>query len=258
MPQVAVTLTLISALSVAAAAQEPLPVGRISFTQPATVAEFETARLGGEPARLAWSPDGSQFYLQALEALGRPGAKAAHYVFDAASGARTEVMAEPDWAAAYWAAKSDKASPDVPGHEIGLESAQKVERTTSVPRGGDLARGGTSTAMGSSAEDAAMAANNRQNTMVHTMKLKGEPIGEFETFIVPGLTFGWGPAGAQAIAYAAKNGRVFVMDSEGRKQEVRGSKDALLPAFSADASRLAWIQKDGRRKYLLRVVSVGR
>jgi hypothetical protein len=258
MVQVAVTLILVSAFSAAAAAQAPLPVGKLEFSRPADLATLDMGQLKGEPARLAWSPDGSQFYLQSLEAFGRPDAAAFHYLFDVATGSRTSLAAEPEWAATYWVAKSNQVSPDIPGHKIALESEQKIERTTSVPRGGDLARGGSSTAMGTSAEDAAMAANNRQAIMIHRMKLQGETVGEFETFIVPGLTFGWGPEGTQVIAFAARgNGRVTVMDGTGRKQEVGGSKDALLPAWSPDASRLAWLQKDGRRKFVLRVVEVG-
>ena len=34
-----------------------------------------------------------------------------------------------------------------------------------------------------------------------------------------------------------------------RKQTVSGIKDALLPAWSIDGTRLAWVQKSGRKKY---------
>jgi hypothetical protein len=43
------------------------------------------------------------------------------------------------------------------------------------------------------------------------------------------------------------------MDAKGSKQEVAGSKDAILPAWSPDGSRLAWLQKDGKKKYELRI-----
>jgi Tol biopolymer transport system component len=87
------------------------------------------------------------------------------------------------------------------------------------------------------------------------MRLAGETVGEFvNSVIVPGLTFGWGPKGSTVIAYAAqKSGRVVVMDAKGSKQEVAGSKDAILPAWSPDGSRLAWLQKDGKKKYELRI-----
>jgi hypothetical protein len=254
-------LTIVLLAMAVSVAQEVrlLPVGKVEFSNPRSVARLDMGQLRGEPARLAWAPDGSRFYVQTVEGgHGRPGAKTHHYQFDAISGEKTDLPAEPEWVAAYWAFKSHQSAPDVPGHAIALESAPKQVRTTSVPRGGDLARGGTVTGMGTSADDAAMAANNQQAIMVHTMKLRGETIGEFETVIVPGLTFGWAPAGAQAIVFANKDGKLFVMDADGKKQEVRGTKDAVLPAWNADASQLAWLQKDGRRAYRLQVVNVGR
>jgi hypothetical protein len=71
------------------------------------------------------------------------------------------------------------------------------------------------------------------------------------------LTFGWGPKGSQVIAYAAqKSGKVVVMNAGGKKRELDGTKDALLPAWSPDGSRLVWLQKAGRRKFVLKVTQV--
>jgi hypothetical protein len=252
-------ITLLTAMVSAAQEVRPLPVGKIEFSQAETVARLDMGQLRGEPARLVWAPDGSRFYVQTIEGgHGRPDAKTHHYEFDAETGRKQDLTGEPEWVAGAWLLKSHQAAPDVPGHKIALESTQQQVRTTSVPRGGDLARGGTSSGMGTTADDAVMAANNQQGIMIHTMKLKGETIGEFQTVIVPGLTFGWAPAGAQAIAFANKDGKLFVMDADGKKQEVRGTKDTVLPAWSPDASKLAWLQKDGRRAYQLRVVHVGR
>lgn len=248
-------------LSATVAAQElqPLPVGQLEFSKPAQIARLDMGQMRGEPARLVWSPDSAKFYVQTVEGgYGNPNATLHHYLVDAATGEKTDLQVEPEWAAAAWAAKSHQAAPDLPDQKIALESAPKQVRTTSVPRGGDLARGGASPGMGTTADDAVLAANNRQNVMIHTMKLNGETIGEFQTVIVPGLTFAWAPPGAQAIAFANKDGKLFVMNAAGRKQEIRGTKDAVLPVWSADASRLAWLQKDGRRHFQLRVVDVGR
>jgi hypothetical protein len=223
------------------------------------IAELDMGKLKGEPSRLAWSPDSSQLYLQTLEGgFGRSNAKLRHYVFNATTGAKEDMQAEPEWASKYWTAKSGQTSPDGPGLKIELKTEQRREQTTSVPRGGDLARGGTSIDMGTSAADGAAAAYTSQTVTVHSMLLKGETIGEFvNSVIVPGLTFGWGPHGSGLIAFAAtKSGRVTVMDSQGAKHEVAASKDALLPAWSADGSRLAWLQKAGRGKFVLQVARV--
>ena len=223
------------------------------------VAVLDMGKLKGEPSRLAWSPDGSRVYLQTLEGgFGRPNVKLRHYVFTVANGAKEDLQAEPEWASAYWTAKSGQTSPDGPPLKIELKTEQRREQTTSVPRGGDLARGGTSIATGTSVSDGVAAAYNSQTVAVHSMLFKGETVGEFiNSVIVPGLTFGWGPQGSRLIAFAAqKTGRVVVMDGQGTKQEIPGSRDAILPAWSADGSRLAWLQKEGRGKFVLQVARV--
>jgi hypothetical protein len=247
------------------ARQAPLRIDTVKISAPTTVTEIDLGKLKGEPSRLAWSPDGSQLYLQTLEgtfadaASGRSNVKLRHYLFAASNGSKKDLQAEPDWATAYWLAKSGQASPDGPPLRIELKTDERLERTTSVPRGGDLAKGGGSPDLtGTSAGDAGAAAYNSQTVSTHSMLLKGETVGEFvNSVIVPGLTFGWGPKGTKAIAFAApKTGRVVVMDEQGGKQEVAGSKDAMLPAWSPDGARLAWLQKDGRKKFLLQVARV--
>ena len=179
------------------------------FSEPAVVAQLDSDQLKGQPARLSWSPDGSQFYLQTIDgAFGQAGAKLRHYTIDAQTGRRQDLQAEPEWASAYWSAKSAQAAPDGPAMKIELKSETRTEKTTSAPMGGDLARGGGSVATGSGAGDGIAAAYSRQTSLVHSMLFKGEIVGEFiKSVIVPGLTFGWGPAGSRVIAYADKNGR---------------------------------------------------
>lgn len=228
-----------------------------AFSAPGTIAKIDLDALKGEPSRLAWSPDGSQLYVQTLEGgFGRPNVTLRHYVFAVTGGARQDLQVEPEWAAEYWTGKSGRTSPDKEAPlQIELKSEKRKERTTSLPMGGDLARGGTSPAVTENDELSILGA---QAVGVHTMLLHGETIGEFvNTVIVPGLTYGWAPEGTKLIAYAAqKSGRVVIMDGEGRKKEIAGSKDAILPAWSQDLGRIAWLQKDGRRAYLLRVARV--
>jgi hypothetical protein len=229
------------------------------ISQGSPVAELDMGKLKGEPSRVAWSPDGSQIYLQTLEGgFGRPNPKLRHYVFIVATGVKEDLQVEPEWASTYWTAKSGQTSPDGPGLKIELKSDQRREQTTSVPRGGDLARGGTSIDTGTSANDGVAAVYNSQTVTVHSMLLKGETVGEFvNSVIVPGLTFGWGPRGSKAIAFVApKTGRVIVLNEQGARQEVGGSKDAILPAWSPDATRLAWLEKAGRGKFVLQVARV--
>lgn len=246
-------------LPVLAFSQTPLNVETLQFAPAATVVELDMGKLKGEPSRLSWSEDGKQLYVQTTENRGRPNEKNRHYAFSIDGGKKRDLDAEPQWAADYWAAKSGQAPADDPALKIQVKTEARQQRTTSAPMGGDLARGGiTPGEAGTSAGDAGSAAYNSQAATVHSMLLKGETIGEFvNSVIVPGLTFGWGPKGSKVIAFATpKDGQIVVMDYQGKKQEVDGAKDALLPAWSPDGTRLAWLQKDGRRKFLLKVANV--
>jgi hypothetical protein len=253
---------LVLAISAVLVAQAPLAVGKLMISSPASIATIDMDKLKGEPSRLAWSPDATELYLQTIEGgFGKPDAKLRHYLFSATTGAKKDLQAEPEWVSPYWTAKSNQASPDVPGLKIALESEQRLQRATSAPMGGDLARGGVDTGGtgGTSAGDVANAAASSQTVTVHSMRLNGQTIGEFvNSVIVPGLTFAWAPQGAQAIAFSAlSSGRIVIMDPKGTKQDVDGSKDAVLPAWSPDASRLAWLQRDGKKKFALHVAQVG-
>ncbi len=257
-PVLAVTTWLI-AMAIVAATQGPLTVDTLRLGEPVTVASIDSEKLKGQPARLAWSPDGAQLYLQAIDgAFGQTGAALHHYAFSAETGRRQDLPAEPEWASAYWTAKSGQGSPDGQGLKIELKSETRTEQTVSTPMGGDLARGGTSAASGTGAGDGIAAAYNRQTIPVHSMWLRGQMVGEFlNSVIVPGLTFGWGPPGTKIIAYSAhKTGRVVVMDDTGARAEIGRSREAILPAWSADATRLAWLQKDGRKRFVLQVARV--
>jgi hypothetical protein len=255
-----VVAALVLAVSADTFAQSALKVDSARVSEPSTIATLDMGKLKGEPARLAWSPDGSELYVQTREgAFGQANAKLRHYVFAAANGSKRDVDAEPEWASAYWTNKSAQASPDDAALKIEVKTETRQQRTTSAPMAGDMARGGVSTAeTGTSAGDAGAAAYGSQTATVHVMRLKGVTVGEFvNSVIVPGLTFGWGPKGSKAIAFAdPKGGRVTVMDDHGGKQEIGRSKDALLPAWSQDGSTLAWLQQDGRRRFVLQVARV--
>jgi hypothetical protein len=255
------TIAVSVAIPALLAAQSASNAGALKFGEPADLAQIDGNKIKGQPSRLAWSPDGSELYLQMLEGeFGKPNPKLSHHVITIASGDRKKVDAEPEWAPEYWTAKSGQSSPDSAAFKIELKSEAQTQNTVSTPMGGALARGGGVGPDGGTAGagDALSAAYNRQTVPVNTMLLHGEIIGEFvNAVIVPGLTFGWGPKGSSMIAYAAHNtGRIVVMDRSGTKQEIAGSKDALLPAWSPDGMRLAWLQRDGKKKYQLKIASV--
>jgi hypothetical protein len=69
--------------------------------------------------------------------------------------------------------------------------------------------------------------------------------------------FGWGPLGSGTIVYTDREaGHLMLLDQHKHKQTVSGVKDALLPAWSIDGTRLAWVQKAGRKKYTLQWAAV--
>jgi hypothetical protein len=95
--------------------------------------------------------------------------------------------------------------------------------------------------------------DQNQKQQVIRFKLLGETVSEFvNARPVPGLMFGWGPARSGAIAYVERDGgRLILFDQQKHKHTLAGVKEALLPAWSMDGSRLAWIQRSGRKKYAL-------
>jgi Tol biopolymer transport system component len=96
-----------------------------------------------------------------------------------------------------------------------------------------------------------------QKQQVITLTLKNEVVGEFvNQQFLPGYTFGWAPQPLRMITYCTQTGRVAVMDEEGQKQELAGTREAVLPAWSADGSKIAYLQKSGKKKYTLLVIDI--
>lgn len=255
----ALAAVLFMSVSMIAAAQVSMKVGALAFEPATKLAEIDTDKIKGQPSKLAWSPDGAELYVQMLDGhFGVPGGKFSHHVYKVDGGKHEQAPAEPEWVTDYWTAKSGQASPDAATFKIALNEETRNQKTTSVPMGGDLARGGTSSGTGGATPNDVAAAYGQQAVKVVSMLLNGQVIGEYiNAPIVPGQTFGWGPKGSKVVAYShPKSGRVIVMDDEGKRQEIDGTKDAMFPAWSADGTHLAWLQKDGRKKYILQVSRV--
>jgi hypothetical protein len=253
-------LTLIASLT----GSSTVDASKLTLSPPATIVEIDVKKLQGDLFRLAWSPDGQQVYLQTIERDRMGNIKAAHhYVLPLTGHGPSRVEQEPAWASEYWAWKSTPAAPGLPSWKIEPEQQQKRLSATATPMGGDLARGGLegSGAMnpvGAGATGEAMStAMQSQMATIWTLRLRGEVVGEFVNApAIPGLSFGWGPPNSGLIAFANREGHIVIMDEQGRKQEVSSSKSALLPGWTDDGKRLAFLERTGKNKAVLKVVNV--
>jgi len=256
------------ALAVAAAglaAQSTIDATKITLAPPAAMVEIETGKLKGDLVRLAVSPDGTQFYLQAVERDSRGNVAFRHYLLGPGGGQPKGIDQEPQWAAAYWTAKAAQSAPGLSSFKIAIDRQQKRVTSTSTPAGGDMAKGGLSPGAGgagggvggTSVADATGAVQQSQYASVITMTLRGEVVGQFVNApALPGTTFGWGPAGSGLIVFTSTDGRLVIMDDQGRKQEIPGSKAAQMPGWSSDGARLVYLERTGRKRLTLKVITV--
>jgi hypothetical protein len=229
-----------------------LDASALKVGAPATVTELDLGKLKGELRQVGWSADGAELYVQTAD--GHPDAeKLRHYIVSTAGGAPKAIDAMPDWAKGYWDAKADRFAPGL--RSIVIELEQKIERVKigiGTGRPGEMggATGGVSADK--------IAEGQGQN--VARLVVFGETISEFvNQRAIPGLMFSWGPLASGAIAYTDReDGRLMLLDQHKHKQTIAGVKDALLPAWSIDGSRLAWVQKSGRKKYTLRWATVSK
>lgn len=238
----------------------------VTIASPSAIVEFDTRRLRGDPAVLAWSPDGRQLYLQTVQrdVNGRAYAER-HYIIDVGTRQLAGLDVEPGWAAAYWKWKSAKASPVQPDFSIDVDSKNDIVKamnfdggamaTGSLDAGGGRGGGGN----GMSASEFANAANASQTVVTSVLSVRGVRIGKWENEnVVPGLTFGWAPSPNALLAFAENSGGpLMLVDARGGVQKIAGTRSVMLPAWTADAARLAWLERKKHGHYTLLVGAVG-
>jgi hypothetical protein len=236
----------------------PADVSALKVGAPTIVAELDLGKLKGELRQIGWSASGDELYVETGE--GKPPAeKLHHFLIPITGGVPASLEEQPDWANRYWAFKSDRFAPGIGSLFIDVDQKYETMKFGTGSAGAaDRASdptGGNNVNVASNVEKAA----ESQKLHVVRLTLVGETVSEFvnET-AVPGRMFSWGPSGSGAIAFTDRDGRLFLFDHKKHKQSVAGAKDALLPAWTMDGSRLAWVQKSGRRKYTLVFATVSR
>jgi len=233
----------------------------VQVSAPALISTIDGGRLKGEPTQLAWSPDGRTLFLQTSERdttgmLRNP----RYFVMSASNGKPEPVDAPPPWVAEYWTWKSNKFAPGSKTFAVEVKEDYRKAVATSSPMGGAMAKGsvaGDPGGGGTSAEDVASHAAQTQALHVFSLTLNGETVGEFvNQQFLPGYTFGWSPQSLGMVAYGNQAARLALMDQHGQKLQVDSTKNVILPAWSSDGSKIAFLQRAGKNKFELYIVTV--
>lgn len=253
-------LALVVALAVShvsGQATRPAPtLDKVRITGPATLIELDRRQLKGIPTRLAWAPDGVSFYVRLSQFDRWANETAAHAIVEVASRRVTVIRGVPDWAERYWAWKAGQSSPAEPSWRIVYEARDELVKTTNVPREGNIGMNVADPHTPLS-EVVALAALASQKTRFETLTLGNLVLDRaINSRILPGRTFSWAPEPAARIAYVDSKGRLVLAERHGVSREVKGTKNVLLPAWSDDGRRIAYVEKRKGDKYILRQVRI--
>jgi hypothetical protein len=245
--------------SLQAAFALPIDVRTIELGATAVAAEIDTGKLKGDARRLCWSPDGTILYLQTGE--GNPPLETLHhYTIALGGGTVTTLGQEPDWAAAYWAVKQDQVAPGLEALKIEVVQGNAVVKG-GAGESGALNRGNSSIdgmTASPSVDSMAATAMNTEHARVVRLTLLGADIATWTNERPrPGARFSWGPSRSGALVYVGDKGQLVFFDQKKQKRSITSTRDALLPAWSTDGKRIAYLQKTGRRKYVVLWAPVG-
>jgi dipeptidyl aminopeptidase/acylaminoacyl peptidase len=238
-------LALIVAVVVQGAGFAPFDVASLTLAPPTLVADLERRTLHGEPSRLSWSPDGSILYLQSRDGVGAA-AQLRHFRIVLGQQGLSVLDSEPTWAAEYWHSKVTEGAPGMPWLKIDVSLDR--QRTRVAPFAGGFASAGSAT--GTEAASSVTFASV-------TLSYLGVEIGHWMTDEPKtGVTFGWGPPGSGALAFADGQGHLTLLDKERRLRLVSRTEGVMLPAWSPDGNYVAYLEKHGRSTYRLASIAL--
>ena len=210
--------------------------------------QLDEDKLQGRPAQLAWSDTEDSLYLQTVEGNTAGALKIRHYLLEKDHGPAL-LDSQPAWAREYWKWKSAKSYFGDRMMTIEVDSRREIvdpirDRNTAYLNSEAYAPGTL---------EAKATGGSR---IVNRLLLKGHIIGEFiDEDVFPGYTFSWSPNLLGLIAYRERNGRLAIMDLTGATQTADEGRDVLLPAWSPSGELIAYLERDGRKRLTLHVVS---
>ena len=225
-------------------APPPVDVAKLTISAPVEIRSLDLKGSRGVPTRMAWSLDDKWIYVR-ISTFDRWSNETVRHLLIEVAGKGTETLAdEPGWLPRYWNTKAAMASPVVPSWRIKVDTRQETVRTANVPREGNIGMHGDPTAgLDETVKNAALAS---QQASFQDYRLNGQVVAaSVNGQVVPGRSFAWAPAPFALFAYVNDKGRLVVMNHDGRTREVKGPKRPLLPAWSENGQRLAWVQEAG-------------
>lgn len=244
---------LLAALIAQASALGPAPVPDVrvlSAPSPKRLAEIDVAKVKGAPVAVAWHEDGT-LYLQVQDKD-----HVRHYLITTVPALSVgQVDQAPAWASAYWDWKGAVEAPGDPTLKIDVDQHQDRMRMANMPSGGIGAAGvGPGGAGGGGGN---LGALSSLQSKVFTLRFKGHVVGEWTNESPqPGVRIAWAPGGMGLLAFANEKDQLVLADREGRLLPLAGSLQALLPAWSLDGKRLAYLQKTSATTYELMVAEI--
>jgi hypothetical protein len=254
-------LALVFALLVPAESQ-PLDASRLSVSTPPPILSFTTAQLRGFPVRLAWSQDGRQLALRVVQRDRWANEREWFYLLTIGESSLVAAEREPGWLGGYWSWKSALGCPGDSSFRIEVETRVDRRAATNAGAGGAIGQNsgdpyGAGFDLGPQGQAILQGAMQSQQVTTTTLKLKGALLGEFvNTSAMTGLMYSWAPEGLAAMAFANSKRALVVMDRAGRRHDVSGTKGVLLPAWSPDGKRLAWLSQKGGGSFELILADV--